>query len=166
MPTKKKKKSKPSQNKTDESGKEGAGSRGPYRKEEFERYALFMALPKIERKEFFGFSTDQEFAKKYELNKDTLTDWKLKPELWDARDKYLTHFKKHTAEILGKLAARAAKTGEAFHSLTFMKLVEGYTEKTGLDITSKGKKIDGFKVIIHGANASRTQRDNSIPEKS
>jgi len=128
---------------------------GIRRPAEFEEYALFMALDSRSREELFGFKTDKQFAAARDVNAGTLSEWKWLPELWEARDRYLLHFKKYTPEILAKLAERARRTGEAFHVQTYMKLVEGWTDKTGLDITSKGKKIGGFKVIVHNApNAS------------
>lgn len=135
-------------------------ARGVYKVKEFEDYAFFMALDRKDRKEAFGFDSDAAFAKDRGLHPGTLTDWKYNPKLWEARDKHLIHFKKYTADIIGKLAARAARSGEAFHTLTYMKLVEGYSEKSGVDITSKGKKVAGFKVIVHHAN-NTNQKPNS-----
>jgi hypothetical protein len=118
---------------------------------ELEKYALFMALPRKDRKEIFGYDTDQGFSKANSVSPQTLSEWKWIPKLWELRDKYLIHFKKRTANIIAKLADRAERTGEAFHTLTYMKLVEGYSEKSGVDLTSKGQKISGFKItIVHG----------------
>lgn len=153
---------KPTKNKANKPTTADPRPRGVYKKNELEAYALFIALPRKDRKEFFGFDTDQQFAKTYELNAGTLSDWKLREELWQERDKHLIHFKKHTGEIISKLAERAKRTGEAFHTLTFMKLVEGYTEKSGLDLTSKGKPIKGFEVTIrHAKTSPTTTRDKA-----
>ena len=119
--------------------------------DEFRQYGLFMALPGEERMEIFGFKTDKDFAAKFKIHPGTLSDWKYEEELWEIRDSYLIQFKKHTADIIAALAKRAKKSGEAFHSLTFLKVVEGFTEKTGLDVTSKGKKVTGFEVTIRHA---------------
>ena len=125
----------------------------PRRQQEFEQYGLFCALPTVERKAVFGFTNDGQFAKHFDVAPATLSHWKLEEELWTIRDRYLITFKKHTAPIIAALAKRAERTGEAFHSLSFLKVVEGFTEKTGLDITSKGKKVGGFVVeIVHGKN--------------
>jgi len=113
-----------------------------------------MALPTEERKEIFGFTTDTQFAKEYDLENSTLSRWKWEPELWEIRDEYLVVFKKHTAEVIAALAKRAKRSGEAFHALSFLKVVEGFTEKTGLDITSKGKRVAGFRVeVVHAAKS-------------
>lgn len=116
---------------------------------EFEYFALFTALPMKERKEIFGFQTAIQFGKAYKVNPCTLSEWKWDPKFYELRDKYLIHFKQHTAEVLRSLTDRAKRTGEAFHVLTYMKLVEDYSEKTGLDLTTKGQKVSGFRIIIN-----------------
>lgn len=88
--------------------------RAAYKKNEMEEYALFLSLPRKERKASFGFDTDLKFAKSHDLHPSTLTEWKHREELWSNRDKYMQHFKKYTAEILTKLAERALKTGDAY----------------------------------------------------
>ncbi|HOB90067.1 MAG TPA: hypothetical protein PKG74_01910, partial [Candidatus Colwellbacteria bacterium] len=96
----------------------------------------------------------------------TLSEWKLREELWSIRDQYLIVFKKHTADIISALAKRAKRTGEAFHSLSFLKVVEGFTEKTGIDLTSKGKKITGFEVVVrHAKNSPSSSRDSGSDSK-
>jgi hypothetical protein len=125
--------------------------RGAYKRAELENYALFTALPKKDRIEHFGFHTDQEFAREFDLHAGTLSDWKYSPELYEAREKYMIHFRKHTANIIGKFAERAEKRGDSFDVLTFMKVVENWSEKSSLDVTSKGKKVTGFNVIVHNA---------------
>jgi hypothetical protein len=133
--------------------------------EEFRQYGLFMALPHEERKEIFGFTTDKQFAAHFKVHPGTLSEWKWEEDLWSIRDQYLIVFKKHTAEIIAALAKRAKRTGEAFHSLSFLKVVEGFTEKTGLDITSKGKRVGGFEVVIrHAKNSPTSSRDQKTGE--
>lgn len=133
---------------------------GRQKPEEFRQYGLFMALPIEERKEIFGFTTDKQFGAHFKVSPQTLSEWKWEESLWTIRDQYLIVFKKHTAEIIAALAKRAKRTGEAFHSLSFLKVVEGFTEKTGLDITSKGRKVSGFTVeIVHAKNSPTSSRD-------
>lgn len=153
---KKVKKSGPKKKKAPKVGEGKQPPHGNRKLHEFEKYALFIALPAADRKEFFGIYTDRQFGKKFGVNAGTLSEWKWDPKLWEARDKYMIHFKKHTAKILGALAKRAERTGEAFHTLSYMKLVEGFTEKSGLDLTSKGQPVKGFEVIIRHAKHSPT----------
>lgn len=127
-----------------------------HKPEEFRRFGLFMALPSDERKAVFGFTTEKQFATRYGVRAATLTEWKQREDFWNVRDKHLIRFKKHTAAIINALAKRAERTGDAFHALTFLKVVEGFTEKAGMDLTSKGKQINGFKVIVQHAQKSPT----------
>lgn len=125
--------------------------RGRYKLNEFEQYALFLSLPKKDRKIEFGFDTDKEFAAEFQLHVGTLSEWKWDPKLWEKRDEYLLRLRKHTADILEAVALRTIKSGDSFHALNFMKMVEDYTDRTGLDLTSKGKKVEGFKFVVHKA---------------
>lgn len=133
---------------------------GRKKPEEFRQYGLFMALPTEERKAIFGFTTDKQFASKFKVNPGTLSEWKWEDDLWSVRDQYLIVFKKHTANIISALAKRAERTGEAFHSLSFLKVVEGFTEKTGIDLTSRGKKVTGFDVVVRHAKNEPTSSRN------
>ena len=122
---------------------------GKRKEAEFEYFALFTALPHSDRKAVFGFDTDAQFGKEYKVNPGTLSEWKWDPKFYELRDKYLIHFKKHTADVLNALASRAKRTGDAFHVLTYMKIVEDFSEKSGLDLTTKGQKVSGFRIIIN-----------------
>lgn len=124
-------------------------ARGVYKLPEFEQYSFFLSLPKKDRTVSFGFHTDGDFAKEFQLHPGTLTDWKSNPDLWEKRDNHLLHFRKYTADILEAVAQRTIKTGDSFHALNYMKMVEDYTERSGLDLTSKGKKVEGFKFVVH-----------------
>jgi hypothetical protein len=139
---------------------------GKKKPEEFRQYGLFMALPQEERKEIFGFTTDKQFAAHFKVNPGTLSEWKWEEDLWSIRDQYLIVFKKHTADIIASLAKRAKRTGEAFHTLSFLKVVEGFTEKNAVDFTSKGRKISGFEVVIkHASHAPTSSRDKKPEAK-
>ena len=124
--------------------------------EEFKQFGLYMALPSEERKTLFGISSERQFSAKFKVHHKTLAEWKMRKELWEIRDQYLIVFKKYTSQVIDSLGKRAAKSGEAFHSLSFLKVVEGFTEKTGLDITSKNKKVSGFKITIVNAKGTPT----------
>lgn len=115
---------------------------------EFEKYAFFLSLPTPERIEAFGYSTEHEFAKQFKVHPGTLTEWKQHEELWKKRDGYLRSFRRLTADVLASLARRAIKQGYAFEVQTWMKLVEGWSEKSSVDITSRDKRIDGFEIVI------------------
>ena len=119
---------------------------------EFELYAFFLSLPAQERNEEFGFSKDIDFGGKYKINPATLTEWKKDDKLWDIRNHHMKALRRHTVNILAALARKATKRGDAFEVMTWMKLMEGWTDKSGLDLTSKGDKIEGFQIIIHNPN--------------
>ena len=133
--------------------------KGTHRKQAtFEVYGFFLSLPSPERQEEFEFYTDKGFAKKYKVTSETLTAWKKDDALWEIRNEHMSAFKKHTADVLAALGRKALKRGDAFEVLTWMKLVEGYNEKTGLDITSKGK---GLTLVDLIRDYGKEQKGNS-----
>lgn len=138
--------------------------RGRYKLTEFEQYALFLSLPKKDRKIEFGFDTDKDFAEHFNMNRGTLSEWKWDPKLWEERDKYMLRLRKHTADILEAVAQRTIKSGDSFHALNFMKMVEDYTDRQGLDLTSKGKKVEGFKFVVHKAPKRAEKKDHETSD--
>lgn len=133
-----------------------------HKPEEFRRFGAFMALPIEERKAVFGFSTEKQFAAHFKVRPATLSEWKQREELWQIRDEHLIAFKKHTTAVIDALAKRAMRTGDAFHALSFLKVVEGFTEKTGMDLASKGRQIRGFDVIVHHTKHSPTSSRDPV----
>jgi hypothetical protein len=119
---------------------------------EFERYAFFLALPTHERKTVFGYKTDLAFAEENKVNKGTLSEWKWKPELWEAREKYMLHFKKFTADVLHSLAQRAIKKGYGYEAQVWLQGVEGL--KQGVDLTSKGQRVRGIEFIVRNGSSN------------
>jgi hypothetical protein len=120
-----------------------------YKKREFEIYAFFMSLGAVEREQAFGFSTDSAFAEKYRLHPGTLTEWKKSEDLWNIRNSFFKPFKKYTADIITSLARRAIKLGMGYDVEQWMRMIEGYNPQMGIDVTSKGEQIGGFKIVYH-----------------
>lgn len=144
--TKTKKKNEPK--KTEE---KNSGLLGIKKPTEFEKYAFFLSLPATERDQTFGYHTEADFAKENKVHPGTLTEWKHDDRVWEKRDLYMRSFRRFTADVIAALARRAMKAGYAFEVQTWMKLVEGWNEKSTVDITSRGKKVTGFKVVVHHA---------------
>ena len=124
---------------------------------EFENYAFFLSLENDQREEIFGYTTAKDFAAAKKLHPGTLSEWKNSNLIWRIRDRYLKRFKRYTPDILAALARTAMKRGDAGEVKAWMQLIEGWSDK--VDITSKGKRITGFKIIEH---APRSPGDPSI----
>lgn len=125
-----------------------------HKPEEFRQFGYFAALPIEERRAVFGFTTEKQFAAHFKVRPATLSEWKQREDFWKVRDQHLLGFKKHTTAVIEALAKRAIRTGDAYQALAFLKVVEGFTEKSGMDLTSKGQQVRGFKVIVRHAKHS------------
>lgn len=119
-----------------------------HKPEEFRRFGYFVALPIEERRTVFGFTTEKQFASHFKLRPATLSEWKQREDFWATRDKHLLTFKKHTSAVIEALAKRAIRTGEAYHVLAFLRIVEGLNEKDGTGLIS-GHVPARFKIVVH-----------------
>jgi len=52
----------------------------PYRKADYKAFVKFYTMPSVFRQEEYGFRTEKDFAKEFELSPDTLVDWKKRKE--------------------------------------------------------------------------------------
>jgi hypothetical protein len=113
---------------------------GIHRQAEFERYAAYLSMALEERVAVFKVpkGTDQDFATKYKINRDTLVRWKGMPELWAIRDKHLVALRAYTGPIMRALARKAMQRGDAYEVETWMRLVEGYTPKQKSSVEVEG----------------------------
>lgn len=135
-----------------------------YKENEFERYGFFLSMPVKERMEEFGFYTDKQFADFYKMNNATLTEWKKDERLWSIRNEHLKGMRKYTASIIAALAKKAMEQGDASEVTQWMKIIEGWTEKSGLDITSKGQSLT-FSDIVKSLNSKPDAGDSQeVPE--
>jgi hypothetical protein len=115
----------------------------PYRSNEFENFAFFLALPKDERKKVFGFYTETDFCKHFKINRTTPVEWKKQDKLWRLRDKYLINFKQYTPEVLNGLRKKA-KEGRAPEVMAWFKIVENWREKNVIDVETKTNEIENI----------------------
>ena len=111
------------------------------KKTEFEEYAHFLALPSYEREEVYGFHLDSDFAVKFRVSKDSLTDWKDDDRLWELRNKHMKRFKRYTPDIYMALGKGAIERKSASEVMAWAKLVEGWKESVK---TEGGVKV-GFE---------------------
>ncbi|HVX90069.1 MAG TPA: hypothetical protein VHC20_00175 [Candidatus Paceibacterota bacterium] len=119
-----------------------------HKPEEFKRFGAFMALPKEERMLVFGFTTEKQFAEHFKVRPATLSEWKQREDFWSVRDAYLAPFRAHTAQVIEALAKRAERTGDAYQVLTFLKVVEGFSDK-GNAFSLKQRKPPFRVEIVH-----------------
>lgn len=115
---------------------------GIKKQREFELYGLFLALPREEREEIFGYHTDQGFCKQHKVSPWALVDWKSKPELWEIRDKHFSVFKKYTADIISAVRNNVLRKGDAQGGKLFLQFVENWSEKQKVEETRRILVLD------------------------
>jgi len=109
----------------------------PYKITEFEIYAHYLSLTTAERNDYYGGHTDDYFAKKYKVSRETLSDWSDNPKLWQLRDKHLfKKSKKITPDILRALELGAKKHLRASEVNLWLEKIEGWLTKIQIEDTT------------------------------
>lgn len=104
-----------------------------HKEAEFLQFAEFCALPKKEREETYGFSMFKQFAEKYDLDENTLTDWRKEARFAELVDKNRKRwFSERTPEVLLSLYRTILKKGQAAEIALWLKYVEEWTEKMNI----------------------------------
>ncbi len=97
---------------------------------EFQEYVQFIALPSIAKQNIYGCITDLEFAKKYNLNKSTLSEWKKIDGFFDlVKNAVLERLKCRLPEVLDGIIA-SAREGNPQNAKLFLQYVMGWDKKS------------------------------------
>lgn len=84
------------------------------KKAEYMEFLIFMSIPEAVREKETGISNLTQFAKKYKLHQDTLTDWQKRDDFWDkVWNLKKRFFMKKTGNSLMKLYQRTITEGKA-----------------------------------------------------
>lgn len=94
-------------------------------------FISFSALPKQFRQKEYGFDSDADFGKKYQVNKNTLTDWKKEPKFLDEMRRLRRHWGwERTPNVIFGLYRKILAEGGAAEVRLWMQIFEGFDEKT------------------------------------
>ena len=108
---------------------------GIIRVAEYKQFIRFMALPRVFRTKEFGFGLLKDFAEKYDLSLDTLTDWQKKKGFWKAVGKEVRKWTKDkTPNVLLALYNKIVRDGNAAESKLWLQYVEDWAEKHGVEL--------------------------------
>lgn len=112
------------------------------RKAEYNLFIEFMAVPRAVRKDVFGFVNEGEFAKKYNLSQDTLTDWKEIDGFWDQVLLKLSKWG-HTRspDVMGSLLKNIIQNGNAAEVKLWWQIIEEWEEKIKNKLDFDGANI-------------------------
>jgi len=130
-----------------------------YKKEEYEEYADFIALPRLLRKKEFGFWSDADFAHKYDISAWTLVEWKKKDFFWrDVRKRLKIWGRSRTPDVLLSLYKNAVQYGNASEASLWFKIFEGFSEKVDINISSR-KAVESIQQDIRKLIESESKSD-------
>ena len=97
---------------------------------EKEMLCRFVALPRVLRQEEFGFKNLTDFAKKYEVDKATLSLWLREDEVKDKiRENWKEWGRDRTPNVILALYRTAVKEGRASEVKAWMQIIEEIEEK-------------------------------------
>ena len=148
----------------------------------FDEFVIWCATPETMRIKM-GIEEQKDFARIYSVSERTLTRWKNQPGFWQEVGRlHLDSAKMRTGTVIMAIYKSALK-GNPISQITWMKIFEGYTEKSETTNTNKVEVgvndirfiIDGlpepYKTKFHGyineivvtANAVRNASDPDDP---
>lgn len=120
------------------------------KKKEFETFAKWLAISPLwkllNERELAKIGVDDpeelwllkikkqlDFAKKFDVGPDTLSEWKDRKELWDLVDKYKKQWgKSKTPSVLAGFFRKAAREGDAARVRLWLEYFEDFSSKTKL----------------------------------
>ena len=104
----------------------------------FREFVLWMALPASPKDK----GTQGDFAKKFGVSPDTLSDWKKRPQLWDAIEKELNKWgKEKTTNVIAKFYNKIISEGTTSDFKLWFQFFLGWSEKI------EGKVSEDIKII-------------------
>ncbi len=109
-----------------------------YKQTELRLFIDFVSVPKVYREEIFGFANEQDFAEKYKLSQDTLTDWKRKEGFWDEVAKFRDRWaRRKTTDVVAALLRNILKNGDKAEVEFWFKKFEGFRDVSDINIISE-----------------------------
>ncbi len=166
MPKKKKKGNKPlKKTKKKKGNEENEGKKtGTTKRAEFEEFVRFMALPYVIREKEYGFKTQGEFAKKYNLSPDTPTEWKKREEFEDKRKATIKRwFKDRTPNVIQGIYGKARRDGSAPEAKLWLQYIEEWTEKS--EVEHKADALNRLLDEISNANKNFIKPESADPRR-
>jgi|GEM_PF-2152458 len=99
------------------------------KKGDYRAFIKFYSLPSIYRQGKYGYRTEQDFAKKYNLCQDTLTDWKKRKEFNNDVDIQLAKWgSDKTPDVIAALYRTILKDGKASEVKLWLQYIKRWKE--------------------------------------
>jgi hypothetical protein len=136
------------------------------RKKEFEIFARWLAISPLlkfltekelakigvddpEEMKLLKIKTQEEFAKKFKLNVDTLTDWKKKKNLWELVDELKKQWgKSKTPSVLTGFYRKAVSEGDAARVKLWLQYFEDWIPEEKTKLGFGDEKVESVEIKI------------------
>jgi len=149
----------------------------PYREREYRLFLIWRSLPLeikvggsdylkkagIDDEELLQLSevrTQDEFAKKYELSKDTLVLWKqqpVPPEYQDIDWRYWA--RQFTTRVVSLLFEGIKEDKDAARIKLWLQAVDGYVEQSSINNNVSVETLNGVRSLVDGLNKAKVASD-------
>lgn len=97
---------------------------------EYIEFVTFIAIPSVLRKDLLDVKTQDDFAKKYGVNKDTLSDWKKRAGfLSDVMRIRQEFFKQRSGDVILSLETTCIKDGKGSDVKVYLTYTGEYKER-------------------------------------
>lgn len=115
---------------------------------EFYEFIKFIGVPKFFRQDIFGFTTEQDFAKKHNLVQDTLTDWKRRKGFGEAvKAEFKVWGKDKTGDVISALYRNILKHGDKAEVELWLKYFDDYKDEIIIDSKLDKAKEDLSNIL-------------------
>jgi len=106
------------------------------KKGDYKAFVKFYSLPSVFRQEKYGYRTEQDFAKDYDLCQDTLTEWKKRKEFNNDVDIQLAKWgADKTPDVLAALYRTILADGKASEVKLWLQYIKSWKEGMVLEGT-------------------------------
>ena len=105
----------------------------------FREFVIWMSVIEPLRKP----KTQQEFAQKFGVSPDTLTDWKKRDDLWQGvKEEQKTWALEKTANIMAKFYQKIMQSGRAADFKLWFQYFLGWNERNETEIDDQTQKLE------------------------
>lgn len=119
-----------------------------------ESYLKKIGIEDNDIKELVGIKYNQDFAKKFGLSLDTLTDWHQKPVPPEYKDiDWRIWARQLTANVIGHLYEGIEKEKDAARIKLWLQAVENYVEETKINHDATKETMGNIRAIVEALNA-------------
>ena len=138
----------------------------PYKQADYNEFVRFYVLPSVFRQEEYEIRTEGEFAKKFNLNKDTLTSWKQRDVFQKDVDKQIRKWgSDKTPDVIAALYRTILQDGKAAEVKLWLQFIKNWKEGMVLDTNIYEKTNPLMDILDNLDESTRNKILNQLRER-